>query len=193
MADNFNILDQPGLVSPANQAALAYLKPTGSLVENFSRMQVIADTALLASGTLRLVPIALPSGLLVSSISFRTGSGTALATPTHQWFTLHDSNRVMLGVTGDDTTTGWGTNVTKTLSLGTPFRTTYAGLHYVGAMVAAGTMPSMFSTSAAVNLNIVPPIMGGSTSDTGLTTPPVAPFTAGAISAGGGILWCYVS
>lgn len=196
MADNFNTLDTPIFtVGPSGGSASAsLLKPAAALAENFNRNVATSDqTAAIASGTLKLAAIPLPSGLLVSSVTFVAGN-TAGASLTHQWFAMFDSSRVMLGVTGDDTSTGWSANAAKTLTLGAAFRTTYSGLHYVGIMVShTGTIPSLLCQAAAQNgiVSLVPIIAG--TSNTSQSTPQALPFTATALTSSNLNPYCYVS
>jgi hypothetical protein len=186
VADQFNILDRP---------ARNPLLPAGAIAQTFPRSNaVISDGAVLLSGRLSLVAIALDAGELVSSITFLSRTTAAIA-PTNQWFALlnNAASPVLLGQTADDTSTAWGANTLKTLNMSTPYRTTYSGLHYLGIMVAAGTVPSM----AVVNVSsgtfgAIAPVMAG-TSTTGLTTP--ASFTSPALAPTGTTVvpYAYVS
>jgi parallel beta-helix repeat protein len=181
------------VVGPSGgSGSVALLKPTAALAETVPRGgSTLGNNAAITSGTLRLVAIPLPSGLLVSSITFVSGSQAAV-TPTNQWFTIHDSARLMQGVTADDTTTAWAANTAKTLNLGTPYLTTYDGLYYLGIMVAAGTVPSLHAVVSLLAVTGLAPVLYGN-ADTGQTTPPVAPFTAAAPTASGVIVYGYVS
>lgn len=195
MGNAFNILDGTlggSVVGPPGSVSAAFLKPTAALAEAVPRNTVMTNLAgVLTSGTLRLVGIALPSGLLVSTITFLSGT-TAAVLPTNQWFVLLDGSRLMLGVTGDDTTTAWGANATKTLTLAAAHRTTYAGLHYVGLMVAATTVPTLIGVSSTSVVTALVPMVAGQ-ADTGMTTPPAAPFTAAAFSATSAMPYAFVS
>lgn len=179
--------------SPTYAATRDWAKPTAALVENVPRLgSPLSDQTPLTSGTLRLIPICLPKGITVTSISFLSGT-TALNGGQNQWFTLHDSSRVLLGVTADDTSTAWAANTVKSLTVGTPFVTTYDGLHFIGIMVKASTaVPSLIGMTASSIANALTPVIGGN-SNTGQTTPPTIPFTANAPSAAGVLAWCYVS
>ena len=79
----------------------------------------------------------------------------------------------------NDTSTAWAANSRKTLSLTSTFTTTYSGIHYLGIMVAATTVPTIKGNTAKVGgqLSAAAPTMGG-TSTTGLTT--TLPATAAA-------------
>jgi parallel beta-helix repeat protein len=191
-----NTVDTDLTPVPALEAALS---PSGRY-ETTSRLRLGTATSP-TSGTLYLVPIWLPKGQVVSSISFCSG-GTAAATPTNQWFTLHNSSRVALARTADATTAAWAANTVKTLNIAqttagsaSSYTTTYAGLHYLGVMVAASTVPNLVgegSLPAAV-ANAAPGFGG---CNTGQTTPPTVTsgaFTAAAFSGTGILAYGYVS
>jgi len=152
---------------------------SGALYETRDRDLVEeVNTALLSTGRLSLQAIWLPAGVTISSISFWSAT-TAAATPTNQLFGLFDSSYNLLRSSTNDTTTAWAANSKKTLSLTSTFTTTYSGLHYLGIMVTATTVPTLKGNTAKVGgqLNAAAPSMGG-TSTTGLTT--ALPATAAA-------------
>lgn len=174
-------------------AKLNFLRPTGSIAQTFDRtVPTIADLNPLVSGRLHLIAIDLPSGVVVTSISFLSRT-TPAGTPTNQWFGLFDNNRNTLRLTGDDTTTAWGANAIKTLNLSSTFTTTYAGLHYIGIMVAATTVPTLagVNTSSGVFSGITPIIAGGST--VGQTTPGGLTSPTTALTAVAIVPYAYVS
>jgi hypothetical protein len=152
---------------------------SGALYETFDRnLCYEVNTSLLSTGRLSLQAIYIPSGTVVSSISFWSGT-TAAGTPTNQLFGLFDSSRNLLRSSVNDTTTAWAANSKKTLALTSTFTTTYSGIHYLGLMVTATTVPTIKGNTAKTNgaLNAAEPSMGG-TSTTGLTT--ALPATAAA-------------
>jgi hypothetical protein len=170
------------------------LRPSGRYETN-SRLRC-GTTSTPTSGTLYLVPIWLPKGLVISNLAFVSG-GTAAVTPTNWWFTLHNSAKVALARTADQTTTAWAANTIKSLAIAqttagaaSSYTTTYSGLHYLGVMIKASTVCSLISEGAVPDvLASVAPGFGGT--DTALTTPPTVTaggFTAGAFGAGSGIL-----
>jgi hypothetical protein len=168
------------------------LAPTGALAETVPRDSVLANQAAnIVSGTLKMTSINLPAGTTVTSISVMSATQAAVA-PTNWWFGLFDSSRLALRLTADQLTAAWAANTVKTVNLTSTFQTTYSGLHYIGVMVAAGTVPSMWAVVSQAVPNGVAPIRNGS-SDAGLTTPPALPFTATAITATGGLGWWWVS
>lgn len=152
---------------------------SGALYETFDRdLCDEVNTALLSSGRLSLQAIWLPAGVTINSISFWSAT-TAGATLTNQLFGLFDSSYNLLRSSTNDTSTAWAANSRKTLSLTSAFTTTYSGIHYLGIMVAATTVPTIKGNTAKVGgqLNAAAPTMGG-TSTTGLTT--ALPATAAA-------------
>ncbi|KDN73907.1 hypothetical protein DF19_41655 [Streptomyces olindensis] len=192
-----NLVDKDLTPVPALEAAIS---PAGRY-ETTSRLR-LGTSSTPTSGTLYLVPIWLPKGLVVSNISFVSGSNAA-ATPTNWWFTLHDNTRKALARTADQLTAAWAANTIKTLAIaqttagaGTSYTTTYAGLHYLGVMVKATTNPNLISEGSMPDVVAqVAPGFGGT--DAGMSTPPTvsgAGFTAGAFGTGSGILaYGYVS
>ena len=183
MADQFNILDRQR----------NFTLPTAALAQTMDRDNRMANlSSSLTSGTLRLMQIELPAGLTVSSITAMSGTSGATA-PTAQWFGLFDSAFAKLRLTADDGSTAWATNVAKTLNLSSAFTTTYAGRHYVGVCVVAGTPPTLIgletSTQAAVT---AVPILGGN-STSGLTDPASCPSTVATPTACTQLFYAYVS
>lgn len=185
-----NIVDTDVTPLPALEAAMS---PAGRY-ETTSRLRAgTASTPV--SGALYLVPIWLPKGMVVSTIAFTSG-GTAGVSLTNHWFTLHDANRVALARTADQGTAAWAANTTKTLAIAqttagsaTSYTTTYSGLHYLGFMVAASTVPNIIGEGSlpATLANTAP---GFGPTSSGQTTPPTVTsgaFTAAAFS-GAGIL-----
>lgn len=165
---------------------------TGALYETFDRnLCDEVNTAALSSGRLSLAAIYLPAGTTINSISFWSAT-TALATGTNQLFGLYDQNLNLLRSSTNDTSTAWAANSRKTLSLTSAFTTTYSGLHYLGIMVAATTVPTLKGNTAKTGgqLNAGAPSMGG-TSNTGLTT--ALPATANAPATVTTSIWGCVS
>jgi nitrous oxidase accessory protein NosD len=178
----------------ASGALEVLLRPSGRY-ETTSRLRC-GTTSTPTSGTLYLVPIWLPQGHVVSNLSFVSG-GTAAVTPTNYWFTLHNRSKVALARTADQLTAAWAANTVKTLAIAqatagaaSSYTTTYGGLHYLGVMIKATTVPNLVSEGSVADvLASVSPGFGGT--DTGQTTPPTVTagaFTAGAFGAGSGIL-----
>lgn len=152
---------------------------TGSLYETFDRCLCDeVNTSVLSTGMLSLQAIYIPAGTVVNSISFWSAT-TAAGTPTNQLFGLFDSSYNLLRSSTNDTTTAWAANSKKTLALTSSFTTTYSGIHYLGIMVTATTVPTLKGNTAKTGgqLGGAAPSMGG-TSTSGLTT--ALPATAAA-------------
>lgn len=165
---------------------------TGALYETFDRdLCDEVNSAVLSTGRLSLQAIWLPANTTISSISFWSAT-TAAGTPTNQLFGLYDINLNLLRSSTNDTTTAWAANSKKTLSLTSSFTTTYSGLHYLGCMVTATTVPTLKGNTAKVGgqLGAAAPSMGG-TSTTGLTT--ALPATAAATGTVTTSFWGCVS
>lgn len=150
-----------------------------------------ASQTLTASGQIRVQAIELPAGILVSNVSFLSGT-TAAATVSNIWFGLFDSSRNKLGVTNDDSATGWPANTLKTLNLASAFTTTYSGLYYLGVVVVATTLPTLIGPAGLFQLTGLAPIICGD-ANTGLTNPASCPSTLSVLSATGKQPWCGVA
>jgi hypothetical protein len=165
--------------------------PTGALATTMPRILADNGAITLTSGTLRMVSIQLPVGLLVTSLTFVSGSQAA-GTPTHYLFGLYDNTRALLRPTADQLTAAWAANTAKTVNLTSTFTTTYTGQHYLGIMMTATTPVNLLGTSAMqAGIFTVTPVLDGFSS-TGLTTTlpnPAAAFTA----PGNGHPFAYVS
>lgn len=191
-----NLVDTDLTPVPALEAAMS---PT-SRYETTSRLRC-GTSSTPTSGSLYLVPIWLPKGLVVSNISFTSG-GTAATSPTNYWFTLHDSARVALARTADQTTTAWAANTTKTLAVAqttagsaSTYTTLYSGLFYLGFMIAAGTVPSI-SGEGTLNATLANTSPGFGPTNTAQTTPPTVTagaFTAAAFSGSGILAYGYTT
>jgi hypothetical protein len=171
-------------INPRSQAVAA------SIATSFDRIgNTIGNTAsTLVSGRLHLVSVHLDIGTVVTSITFVSGT-TACATPTNEWVALFDSSRNLLRQS-TSVTTAWAASTAKTFTLSSTFTTTYTGLHYIGLMIAATTVPTLMASTGVTVINNLPPITTGSSS-TGLTT--TAPNPAAALTATTFTPYAYVS
>lgn len=176
-------------------AALTASRPAAARAETMPRTQTLASLGMLLSGRLHLVAVQLPAGLPVASITFVAGA-TGAATPTNQWFALFNNaaTPALLRQTADDTTAAWAANALKTLTLTSPFTTTYSGLHYLGIMVAATTVPTLMGVNGITAITATGPTLSGS-STAGLTTPAsfTSPASAPTALSTGQIPYAYVS
>jgi hypothetical protein len=162
------------------------VRSTDGRHETFSRIYAGTRGSASVSGQIALMPLPLPAGRVVSSLSVCTGT-VAGSTLTHWWHALLDSNYNMLAVTTDDTTTTSSTNALKTLNVAkiasgsaSSFTTTYEGLHYMGVMIAssAGANIPSLTGIGAISGPIANAVPAFGLTDSGLTTPPVFPYTA---------------
>lgn len=167
--------------------------PTSVIAQSIPRTQVRDNlTASFVSGQQSFVLVWLPAGL-ISTISFSSAT-TAAITPTAQWFSVYSSARALLAVTADDTTTAWAANTIKTLTISGGYTVPTEGYYYLGAMVAAATVPTLLGYVSSTVSNVLPLIVSGrDTTNTGLTTPGTAPSTAAAFSVLAGDPYAYVS
>lgn len=191
--------DTTRAVTPAGWTAGAgayerALMPTGAKAETISRFvgSVTNLGAVATSGTLFLVACPLRAGVTVSSITFVSRT-TALVAGTNQWFGLFSDALVPLRLTADDTSTAWAASTAKTLTLTSPFVTTYSGLYYLGVCVVAGTVPSLIGAQATTSLlaGIAPKPNG--TSTTGLTDPASCPNPVAALTQTVSTPYAYIS
>ena len=181
---------------PQDDAGDYELMPTGALAQTASRTAVALATHTLTSGTLRLVGIFLPSSLLVTSISFLSGT-TALAAGTNQLFGIFDDAagsssgvaRALLRGTADDGAAAWAASTVKTLALTTPYSTPRAGMFYLGVLVVAGTTPTLAGTTGQAAVYGLAPVLAGA-STAAITA---LPDPAGAPTAATIIAYAYVS
>lgn len=185
------------VTSPLDSGAVPLeelMRPAGRY-ETSSRLRCGTNSTP-TSGTLYLVPIWLPKGFVVNNIAF-SSSGTAGVSLTNWWFSLHDSAKKMIARTADQLAAAWAASTTKQIAIaqttagaGTSYTTTYAGLHYLGLMIKATTVPSIVSEGSIADfLASTAPGFGGT--DAGLSAPPTVSgtgFTAGAFGTGSGIL-----
>jgi len=189
------------VVTAASLAGLQYpenaIAPAAADYETFPRNTYAGGTATPSTGVLILAAIALPAGLSVGHIAFHSGSVAAVS-PTHWWFGLYNSSRVQLAMTADQTSTAWAVSTGKSLAVATiasgaasAFVTTYAGLHYLGFLMTAGTMINLAATTINTGIVTVPPILYGA-SDTAQTTPPAFAHTATTITPAGNLAYAYV-
>jgi hypothetical protein len=161
--------------APMEASTTGALMPASVTHSTVPRAAQVRDLAVLESGRLHLVAIDLPAGLSVQDITFFSGA-TGAAGATHQWFALFDASNSALAVTVDDAAAEWAPNSAKTLRASIPHVTTYAGLHYLGIMVAASTIPTLMAVEGSAAFSAQPPVLAGTGAEA-LGPPPAPPFT----------------
>lgn len=162
------------------------LRPTGALYETYPRQFGAANRAVLVTQRLLLQAIDLPNGLLITSITFVSGT-TQLSGGNHQIFGIYDdasgsssgTARALLRGTSDDTSTAWAASSAKTLGLTSTYTTTRSGLFYLGCLIDA-TVPSLVGL-VTLTLDGLAPVLGGNanTGQTSLPNPASAPTGVG--------------
>lgn len=169
------------------------VRRTGALTQTLPRWAAVGNIAALTSGTLLLCAVTLLAGETVNSITWfsRTTPGAGM---TNQWFCLVDSSLVVRAVSADDTSTAWTASVIKTLNMTTPYVIPSDGVYYLGIMVAGTTPPSLAGVASASAMFTNGAPFSCATSTAGMTTPPVAGVSVGALTAvGTGTPMAYVS
>lgn len=97
-----------------------------------------------AAGVETYVLLDLPKGVVVSSLTFYSGT-TAAGTPTNQVASLYSSDGTTLtriATSADALTGAWGADTAKTFNMITATPTSGSGTTYAGIVVAAATAPT---------------------------------------------------
>jgi hypothetical protein len=160
---------------------------TGTVAESLPRIISGVNVAALTSGTLQMQAVYLKAGMLLSNMTFFSGS-TASITPTNGRFALYDINRNLLAQTADFTTEAWGASAVKTKAFTTAYRVPTSGLYYGAILIVATTVNTLAGATSAANVAFkgMTPIISG-TSTTALTT--TLPSLAAALSASLTSVW----
>lgn len=164
-----------------------------SLASTYDRAQgpLNGNRAELSTGRISVYRIFLPKGITVNTISFFSAT-TALSVGANQWFGLFNNTFGKLAVTGDDTSTAWAANTVKTLTISGGFLTTYSGLHFVGCMVKATTVPTLQGIPTSGD-----PLIGNTkvagVADSSLTNPASCPSTLTFSSSSNNLAYAEVS
>jgi hypothetical protein len=174
--------------APPAQAATAPVASSGAplLPEPLSfatmpRTPAIRDLAVLVPGRLHLAAIELPEGLAIQRITFFSGQ-EGLATASHLWFALFDASGELLAVTTDDAGVGWAPGSAKTLATTTTHVTGGGGIHYLGIVVAGGSVPSLLGVESDAAVAALPPVLAGTGAD-GLGPPPSGALTSPVVAS----------
>lgn len=159
--------------------------PTGMVAQNFSRLTTFVNTvSVTTSGTMRMWPIYLPAGIIVSAINFIAG-GQVQTASTHLWGALYNPSFALLSQSADNTNgTPLTANTKHTFTLSAAQTITSSGKYYIGFLgtVSSGNMNTFSGVS--VGLSAVsgedPDIAFDA--DAGLTTTAPATATPGTVS-----------
>lgn len=149
--------------------------PATAKMENMDRADsAFANAAVFATGVLRVWPLGMQRAGDTLSGLWVTSATTAAVTPTNYWACLiRVSDRQIMAVSADKTTTAWAANTGKQFDFVTPYTADKDEQMWVGMMVAAATVPSLAGITNTSNGAIAilgSPTISGS-SNTGLTTP----------------------
>lgn len=168
----------------------------GAAAQTFPRYISQSSTLALISQQLYLASVNMQSGLTLSSISFLAAA--ALVAATHQIFGLFDDSAgsssgvpyALLAQTSDDGANAWATNAVKTLNLTAQYKTTRAGLYYLGVLVVATTPPTLRSVVGDSVAGALPSVFCGQSTAaiSALPNPAAAPAIGAA-----NLAWAYCS
>lgn len=189
--------DTTRAVTPAGAAA-ARLRvsnptlPTGAVWQCVDRQFITLGSSVTVSGRVQMGLHWLPAGLVITTLSFYTGSAGATTGPQNQWAFVADSSRVGLSYSADLTTTAWGNSAAQVFTMAasksdatpTPYTIPTSGLYYVGIMSkSSGTSPTIITHNmGSTTIGGIAPIFCG-TSDTGCSTVATAPSTFAALTS----------
>jgi hypothetical protein len=164
----------------------------GANGETLSRTDITPAAITIVSGQQSFSGIYLPTGTVVTNITF-TSNSTAAVTPTAQWASLYDANLNLLRTSADQTNGAWAANAEKVFVLSSTYTVLADAIFYLGVTVAAATPPTMSGLSGDVTLfGRAPAVAFTDSGHTGLTTPATAPAVA-TNSAGANLLYAYTS
>ena len=188
-------LSQPA--TAAGTVTLTFYPPCQG--ETFNRGQITTSTlAKATSGTLVLQAISLPVNCLVTNFNILFGT-TGDAGPANQWMGLYDSQRNLLAISADGTTTAVTASTVATYPVATvaagsatSFTTTYSGLYYIGFLLVTTNAPTFCAQTGSIIANALPPILAG-TSTASLTSPSTFPTQAGTITGTAARLYMYLT
>ncbi len=174
----------PHYISTSIEDAFLPSAPAQWLASTYPR-RVASTTAVALGGTTGqhvFQTIYLKAGWNVQKIHFMSGSTTALAAGTHQYFILADKNLTQLATTHNDTSTAWPTQTVKSLNIeavaagsASVYTVPSSDYYYLGYAIVAGTLPTGTHNSGLTSqVSALAPVLVG-TSDVILTGPPAFP------------------
>lgn len=123
--------------------------PSGVRAQNYRMSDSNADLSALTTQVMLSAALVLPSGTLVTNLTFKSGA-TAAGTPTNWWFALYSPAGALLAQTADQTSTAWAANTVMTKALATPQLVSAAGVYYAAIMVKATTPPTLVGRSVGI-------------------------------------------
>lgn len=172
------------------------LPPSTAVAESIPRYAG-ADSVTIAtvSGTVYMQAVYIPNNTVVNNITTVVGTTASSNDVTINWAALCDNTRKVLAVSANATAQLTPSGFNNTLALGTAFTTTYAGLYYVAYTVGVTTtQPTLCGKVAAgTELSKIVPILNGTSSTAGTSTPPAVGATLGAITATVNAIYAYLT
>jgi hypothetical protein len=177
----------------------AAVQPTGALAWTLDRAQtsISSVTSFLTTQRMYVTGIALKAGMTVTNITFVVSS-TAASAPTNWWYALysyHATAPVLLRQTADQTTGAMNANTAYTKALTSAYVVPTSGFYYIGIMVKATTVPTLFALQTSPGQ--IPagqvPVLQGQTSDTGLTTTAPNPCGTSGMTGGSFRPWAWIT
>jgi hypothetical protein len=139
--------------------------------------------------------ITLLGGVTYNSITFYSGTAAG-ATMLNQWFAIYSTaTGAKLAVTADDTSTAWGANTAKTLTLSTPYTPAEDTSVWIGITIKtnSGTIPDIVQKTVATVIPTTTAPNTAFTADASLTDPASAPATLGTKTNVARHLYCHVN
>jgi hypothetical protein len=166
------------------------LKPTGSYETMPRTAGPVNEVSALTSGRVQLAAIALPTGLVVTNITFFTGT-TAASIPTHWWVSLCNSAFVTLRSSADQLTGAMAVNTKFTVALSSTVTTASSGVFYIAIMVTATTPPTLLGSPGPGGSGVISGVtpMSNLVGLTGQTTAPADGTNLATTPLAGGTLF----
>jgi hypothetical protein len=129
---------------------------TANVIENMELLDAAGSVATGATTKLQFTRVDIPAGFTVTSLTW-VATGTAAATSTASWATLHKvvgTNLVAVAVSANDASGngGFAANTAKSFnvfSTGTTKAVTDNSEYYAGLVLVAGTMPTLAGATLA--------------------------------------------
>jgi hypothetical protein len=181
----------------AHVDAAAFVLPSGNsykananIAENMPRAYAGALTGgSFTSGRIYFYAIYLTAGMSITSIAYINGTTVATG-QTNFWASLWAPNLTKIAVSQDETTNIVPSVTERIFTLvGGPFVIATTGMHYVGLCYVGTTNPTGLTTLGNGAVNVLPPMLTGLASATGLTTPASCPASIVLGSVGNSILY----
>lgn len=129
----------------------SYTNPS-ALFETFNFQQSgqgSANTRALGgtTGTVYMIPVWLPAGLLINHIVWLSGT-TAATTPTHWWVGIADHAGTQQAHSADQTTTAIPANSVISTGLSAQYQTVRSGIYFILISITATTNPTAVGLAA---------------------------------------------